>query len=184
MTKPITEEFRAKRRALQLRWRKANPEKSQAARKRERDRRRQRMAEDEEYRKQQNAKDRARTREYNARHPQRHRDRVREYIRKNPDVRKQQNANRRAYKLEAFVERVYRSVLWKRDRGICYLCEKFNERKSNWVIEHKIPLSRGGQHSYLNTGVACHPCNQSKHNLTPLEFMRRKHAQRASLELR
>ena len=81
------------------------------------------------------------------------------------------NAARRAQRRNAFVERVYKSVVWKRDGGICYLCgEKCGD---DWHLDHKIPLSRGGQHSYLNTGVACVACNLSKHDLTPLEYMRR-----------
>lgn len=39
------------------------------------------------------------------------------------------------------------------------------------VLEHLIPLSRGGQHDPLNVVPSCQPCNNSKFNRTPIEFL-------------
>lgn len=82
-----------------------------------------------------------------------------------------------ARKLDAFVEAVDKTVVWERDAGRCYLdgprCLGVMPLYplSGWHLEHVIPLSRGGQHSYANTAVACPPCNQSKSGKTPDEFL-------------
>ena len=66
--------------------------------------------------------------------------------------------------------------LYKRDKGVCYLCG----RKCNWndyvtrsngvvvagdsypSVEHVIPLSKGGLHSWNNVMLACRGCNTKK----------------------
>lgn len=59
------------------------------------------------------------------------------------------------------MERVYRSVLFRRDKGRCGLCGKKVD-PANWHMDHIVPLSQGGEHSYANMQVA-HPfCNVSK----------------------
>jgi 5-methylcytosine-specific restriction endonuclease McrA len=68
---------------------------------------------------------------------------------------------RRARLLGQFVERVYRSVVFKRDKGICGICHKKVD-PAKWHLDHIIPISRGGEHSYANVQVS-HPfCNTSK----------------------
>lgn len=65
--------------------------------------------------------------------------------------------------------------VYKRDNGICYLCNKktdFNDCETingSFVvggtyptIEHVIPLSKGGKHSWDNVRCACHSCNSKK----------------------
>lgn len=39
-------------------------------------------------------------------------------------------------------------------------------------IDHMIPISRGGAHTWSNVAVACMPCNRSKNAKTPLQFLR------------
>lgn len=68
--------------------------------------------------------------------------------------------------------------LYQRDEGICWLCEKacdFNDyhldEDGNFIvgfnypsIDHIMPLSKGGQHSWDNVKLAHHYCNTVKSN--------------------
>lgn len=76
-----------------------------------------------------------------------------------------------ANKYNAKVEEVDREIVYERDGGICYLCGKLVDRDS-WQLEHIIPLSRGGEHSYSNVAVSHARCNISKKNKTPDEYFR------------
>lgn len=76
-----------------------------------------------------------------------------------------------ARKHKATIEPVKRNVVYKRDRGICYLCGK-KVSKKNWQLEHIIPLSRNGKHSYENVAVSHPKCNQMKRDKTPEEYER------------
>lgn len=65
-------------------------------------------------------------------------------------------------------EPIYRSVVWERDGGVCGIC--FTEADPRqWHLDHIVPLSKGGQHTYANVQVAHPSCNLSKYNKTPLE---------------
>jgi 5-methylcytosine-specific restriction endonuclease McrA len=52
----------------------------------------------------------------------------------------------------------------------CFYCGHFTPEKER-TIDHKIPLSRNGQHSVTNLVMACWTCNCSKRDLTDEEFM-------------
>jgi len=68
---------------------------------------------------------------------------------------------RRARKLAAFVEFVTVTELLRRDRRRCGLCQRIVAKKDA-SIDHIIPLSRGGEHSYRNTQLAHLECNRQK----------------------
>jgi len=102
------------------------------------------------------------TRKYAAAHPEGVRESVRKYRAAHPEVQLAHNAKRRALKLGAFVESVSRAIVYKRDGGRCHLCGK-KARKDNWHLDHIMPLSKGGEHSYRNVAVACPGCNLHKH---------------------
>lgn len=70
-------------------------------------------------------------------------------------------AARRARKLNQFVEHVDPATLWARDQGICHICQEPAD-PLDWHLEHKVPLSKGGEHSYRNTAVSHPACNLSK----------------------
>jgi len=61
-------------------------------------------------------------------------------------------------------------VLYKRDHGICTLCTYPVDKMLKWpdlriaTIDHAIPVTRGGEHSYVNTKLAHHCCNTKKNN--------------------
>lgn len=69
--------------------------------------------------------------------------------------------NRRARKLDAFVEKVDPAIVWDRDAGICHICKTGADRNC-WHLEHVVPLSKGGKHSYANTAVSHPECNRRK----------------------
>lgn len=65
--------------------------------------------------------------------------------------------------------------LFKRDAGICYLCgercnaEDFTIRDGNFIagdwypsVDHVVPLSKGGEHSWSNVKLAHRRCNSRK----------------------
>jgi len=80
-----------------------------------------------------------------------HREWLRDYV-----------ATRRARQKGAFVERVYRRIVFKRDKGLCGICRKRVDPISNWHLDHIQPLSRGGAHCYANVQVAHPRCNVRK----------------------
>lgn len=45
--------------------------------------------------------------------------------------------------------------------GLCFYCKKPMPQPT---LDHVVPLSRGGSHSYDNTVAACEPCNVVKGN--------------------
>lgn len=73
--------------------------------------------------------------------------------------------------------------LYKRDKGICYLCgEQCNPNDYNTTgghftsgptypsIDHIIPLARGGMHAWDNVRLAHHLCNAKKTDILPCEL--------------
>jgi len=57
-----------------------------------------------------------------------------------------------------------RKNIIKRDRGRCQYCGR---EDPNLTIDHVIPLSRGGKHTWTNVVAACHRCNSIKGDRTP-----------------
>jgi 5-methylcytosine-specific restriction endonuclease McrA len=73
---------------------------------------------------------------------------------------RKQEATRRARKKNAFVESVDPRVVLERSSGTCGICGEPIE--GDFHVDHIVPLSRGGEHSYANT-QATHPrCNWDK----------------------
>ena len=100
-------------------------------------------------------------RRYNAKHPDDARAWRQKWLDANPGKSAEYAAARHARLRGQFVERVYRSVVFKRDRGLCGICRKAADA-ANWHLDHIVPLSRGGEHGYANVQVS-HPfCNVSK----------------------
>jgi hypothetical protein len=77
---------------------------------------------------------------------------------------------RRAAKLDAFAENVDPNYLAKRDNWRCQLCRNAVNKGLKWPdplsasIDHVIPISLGGEHSYANTQLAHLVCNIRKGN--------------------
>lgn len=87
-----------------------------------------------------------------------------------PHANKKRLAIKRARKLGAFVEAVDPNVVFERDRWRCHLCHQRVSSRAKWPdprsasLDHVVPLSRGGEHSYANVATAHLGCNVSKGN--------------------
>ncbi len=86
-----------------------------------------------------------------ARYKKRHKDKVNAL-----------NQRRRAMKLSVFVEDVNPNTLYQMHGGACGICKEFII--GDFHVDHIVPLSRGGLHSYANTQPAHAACNLSKGN--------------------
>ena len=109
-------------------------------------------------------KNRAQALAWNRKHPQLVRDRSKQWAKENRDRRRtlwqKAEANRRARKKDQFVENVDRHIVYEMHGGMCGICKQFIVGKFH--VDHVIPLSKGGLHSYANTQPAHPDCNQRK----------------------
>lgn len=60
---------------------------------------------------------------------------------------------------------VNRREVLRRDRHTCQYCGS----SKRLTLDHVMPLSRGGQHTWNNVVTACEKCNQRKSDRTPSE---------------
>jgi len=85
----------------------------------------------------------------------------------------------RAELASAAFEPVYRWLVYERDNWTCQLCGLavlwFLDWPHDWcpVLDHRMPLALGGDHSYANTQLAHNTCNAWKSFLGPAEFEQR-----------
>lgn len=87
-------------------------------------------------------------------------------------MRKRVRKEDRITKYNAFVDKgITIEKLIQRDGSKCYLCGKetnFSDNRWGWygpdypTIDHVIPLSKGGKHSWSNVKVCCGRCNIEK----------------------
>lgn len=133
-----------------------------------------RLAYDKAWREANRDKDRAGSARWREAHPERARERIvvwREandrkphdasYRERNGSVIRSHAHRRRLLIAEAFIEDVDIVYLFERDRGICGICRL----EVDWdmaSIDHVIPVSKGGEHSYANTQLAHRRCNSGK----------------------
>jgi 5-methylcytosine-specific restriction endonuclease McrA len=92
----------------------------------------------------------ARRRVYLRRHYQKHRE---DYIAR--------WHARRARILGVTAERVDRLAVFERDGWVCRLCQK-PVLRCEASLDHIVPISRGGEHSYANVQLAHLECNRRK----------------------
>lgn len=60
---------------------------------------------------------------------------------------------------------VNRREVLRRDKHTCQYCSS----TKNLTLDHVIPRSKGGKHSWDNVVIACEPCNSRKGDRTPHE---------------
>jgi hypothetical protein len=89
-------------------------------------------------------------------------------------VRNGSSHRRRAKKFGCAYEPVSKLKVFERDGWKCYLCGCDTPRQLSGTmepnapeLEHVVPLSAGGAHSYDNTRCACRQCNRVKGADTP-----------------
>lgn len=80
----------------------------------------------------------------------------------NPDAMRRYTANRRALERSAFVESIEPGIVFDRDAGVCQICDTWVLANEEWHVDHVVPLSRGGLHTYSNVQLAHGYCNRVK----------------------
>ena len=109
-----------------------------------------------------------RTRGYRASNLKKVRDQEKQRPSNTPELSRKTSATYRARKRKAYVEDVDPAHVWERDEGVCGICQQPADR-TDWHLDHVIPLSRGGAHSMANVQVSHPACNLSKHQKLPEE---------------
>jgi 5-methylcytosine-specific restriction endonuclease McrA len=88
--------------------------------------------------------------------------------RAHPDQRSATQVRRRAEKRGLEAETVLPSIVYAKDNFMCQLCGEPTEPEGPYgrrpSIDHIIPLSLGGPHTYENTQTAHRSCNSGKGN--------------------
>lgn len=87
---------------------------------------------------------------------------VREYNAANSFRASERTELRRGTVLTQSERESYGCRLAERDGGyICFYCKE--ALMSDFHIDHKVPIAKGGVHGIENFALACMPCNQEKH---------------------
>ena len=92
------------------------------------------------------------------------------WAKNNPEKHLAKDQRYKSRKLDQFIEDVDRLVLADRDSWICGICCAIINQELSWPdpgslsVDHTLPLSKGGEHSYSNTQAAHLVCNISKGN--------------------
>lgn len=101
-----------------------------------------------------------------AKHAEDRRERSKKYKKANPQKYSSYQSKRRAQKQNPVgVEPVSLTILFTRDRKTCSICH-LPVKRTEGSIDHIIPLSQGGAHSYANCTLAHRRCNSRKHTST------------------
>jgi HNH endonuclease len=62
-----------------------------------------------------------------------------------------------------------REILYVRDAMMCAYCGMVHKDDKHLTIDHVLPRSRNGQHTWTNTVTSCASCNHAKADRTPEE---------------
>ena len=79
----------------------------------------------------------------------------------NPEKVQASRDARRARENNVTSENISRARVWLRDKGTCGICHEKAD-KNRWHLDHVIPLSKGGTHTYGNVQVSHPSCNWKK----------------------
>lgn len=72
------------------------------------------------------------------------------------------------------VSKARRLVVWERDSYTCHYCKSEcvrHHRLLRPTVDHKTPISRGGDHEFENLVTACFQCNSIKRDKTEIEYI-------------
>jgi 5-methylcytosine-specific restriction endonuclease McrA len=116
---------------------------------------------------------RAQNRKCLAKNPERNRERARKWAKDNPE-RAANNLRcalekRRAKMRDVPYEKINRDEVYLKDGMICGICGGLLER-SDFTVDHIVPISKGGGHLYANVHSAHRICN-IRRGTKPLEIL-------------
>jgi len=109
-------------------------------------------------------------REYHHKNKEKRNAQTKEYFKTNIGIAimKNNNHNRRIKKLKGNLTNIQlKDFISKNSK--CYWCKKQIEKK-DIVIDHYVPLSKGGEHTLSNIVCSCKICNSKKYAKDPLVF--------------
>lgn len=115
-------------------------------------------------------KAKAQTKAYYQANKERMKAAFRAWKKTNPDKVREQTHKRRALKYKTQIEPINEKIVYLRDGWICQHCKKRVDKKfkhpnpMSASLDHIIPLSKGGTHTYDNVQLAHLGCNSSKCN--------------------
>ena len=64
-----------------------------------------------------------------------------------------------------------REAVIARDKRVCNYCGKSGLYKTNLQLDHKLPVTRGGEDTLDNLMVSCKVCNRLKGSKTVQEYL-------------
>ena len=111
----------------------------------------------------------AKVREYQLKYAATHQEeeRIRQKARPpkriDPEKNRERVHRRRAFERGAFAEEVEMAVLVERDGSYCGICHR-RVKPAERSIDHVLPVSKGGAHSYANTRLTHLKCNILRNN--------------------
>jgi len=97
-------------------------------------------------------------------------EQARQWRANNPELVRAYCQARRARLMDAYVEAVDPAVVFERDGYTCQRCGQQLSPESQYpsrnypTVDHIVPLTRGGEHSYANVQTMCMGCNSEKGN--------------------
>jgi 5-methylcytosine-specific restriction endonuclease McrA len=121
-------------------------------------------------------KARARVRRYAAEHPEEVRATLTKWRRENPEIPREHNANRRAKKAKnggrltkGLIKRLYEA-----QKGLCACCGGALGERSNYHLDHQMPVALGGKSEDSNMQLLLKRCNLQKGKSHPDDFAVRR----------
>lgn len=93
---------------------------------------------------------------------QRYKENTMQWERDNPEGHRLRESKRRARKRDATVGKIVFEDILIRDGAVCHICT-LHVPLDEIVLDHVIPLARGGEHSQDNLKVSHRSCNARKH---------------------
>jgi len=100
-------------------------------------------------------------------------EKVKEWQRKNPEKHRANKSKYRSRVINAPGSHTAEDIKlhYKTQCGRCWWCQV--ELGNSWHVDHRIPLSRGGNNGTGNIVIACPTCNLSKNDKMPWEWIGR-----------
>ncbi len=103
----------------------------------------------------------ARARQWQRENPEAVARRSRKWAQKNPDKVRDYVNLRRARLMASGVEKIDRVRVFERDGGRCHICGELVSTEK-FELDHLVPISKGGSHTYANVRVAHPSCNRRR----------------------